>query len=1580
MADKAHDKAARKRPRFSRPLRWGLFLLIIVLTLVNLYFHFRRIILVRALPYVTTELKKYVTQEMGATLEWESVQVDYWGRLVFRDIALTPEGEAVPIAKVALLAIDFNEKKLLSSRGNPASVVQGINVNGMLLKVSRDKEGRWNFAALQKVKKPFEPEKFPLRARVKFTDSTVEYTDPALPGPSGEPLRITDLRGGVDLTDISDVRLALLWNVTGVSSHSLSLKGKVDIIKSSFDLSLVGKLDASPLSEMLRDKTGGVEASGEISLGITSKGFYSPGAIAPEPRGFITLSNVGVIYPALGDTLSDINGTLQLDLTADVANPAFKAYSDGMTFKFGKAPGKAVFRAGWLGEFAYTANISISDLPVDSLKNIIPEKTRQKYELAGTIDGEFAIFGGKGGPSISADFIPSPTVWALGMGFNSGEGHLAFTDNRLNLKDISLGSGDGRTFRLRGMIDFREEPEYLIDIRATGVPTVVVSHFYPPADNWGLAGTFDASVSYYPIGDKHETNIKCAADNVQTKWGELNAVNAAMRFSRGKSIIDGFAAEAYGGRIIAHSLDNGKLQFAISGVNGNEIGETFKISPTINLGVVNAKGEMGFNRGTSGFRADFAIANPSWRDVSLQSITGEVIYDDNGLRFNKVTAIGNQDELIEMDGSLPVKGGGNVDLHFSMKNFDFGRMIPGHTGPPLSRTDINVALNGGIDNLALDASLVENDLNLLGNRAYTCKADAASGSSGNIDNPPVGEVTIRGGVSLTGGKSGLTVGSYAGDIVLTGIEISGALHIGPARKGMPEPMDYRHLLLNTLNIKPLNGNTTGGLPINGTLVLGGHFDGRPAELTGGVALKTTSLKSGLQEIKNFRMGLNASGPASFMLEAEWHYPSGGAVAVSGPAGWDKDTHASVVDLFLNIEEAPINEVLALAGVDVSAYASGSFDGSGHITGPFGKLSLTDFEIVARQGSTLLGMQLDESRIQFGFHDDFLDLTNFEIQSKARPDGGRSSLTGNGRIYLQESGLLPQAQLTASVVDYRLENLQSLFHLDFPIGGRVDAEISYTEQGNKWNLEYALNLGELQYRGRSLPAIKAGFSFDPLGGRMNINRITVEDGSGGSIELGGSITIGLLTALFDPNMRSDLRYQRIDLALSGKDFDLGSIVGFLPKEAKVEGKLKSVDLHIKGKPTAPDIDGTIAPDIGPISYSGFPLADNIGTYSDKGLTWEKGVLKMAGDLFIKRGDAVAVVDGDIDLRALNPLAKYDPRYTAPENNRITLNMATPGPVHLEGGGFWFDVVPENIVMGITGGSPSAEDTSLTGGQFNVTGKLNVTGASLDALRIKIPQGGAGEMPVNYDISIALGSGLRLKAGNMLETTLRSGELHLYGTPVSPQLQGKVEIAQGRLNFLTRTFNLLPGAEISFNPLFGVNPFLKAQAEAVITQHPKAETGAEPLIITATIEAFLSDIGRGIRFSSNYPYTTDELLGILGYQNIFLALQEEGLAGAFTSSLYLYPSGLISQYVQEMAGFSRFELTFNLQNNVVIDLEKELFDNLFLTYNQTFGEGTNYVWGSKYRFRPRSFVGFRYENLDFQGKQDWVYFMEYLMPIK
>jgi hypothetical protein len=372
--------------------------------------------------------------------------------------------------------------------------------------------------------------------------------------------------------------------------------------------------------------------------------------------------------------------------------------------------------------------------------------------------------------------------------------------------------------------------------------------------------------------------------------------------------------------------------------------------------------------------------------------------------------------------------------------------------------------------------------------------------------------------------------------------------------------------------------------------------------------------------------------------------------------------------------------------------------------------------------------------------------------------------------------------------------------------------------------------------------------------------------------------------------------------------------------------------------------------------------------------------MAGDLFIKRGDATAVIDGDIDLRPLNPLTVYDPRYTAPADNRVALRMVTTDPVRFQGEGFWFDITPEDMLIGITGRTREFGNGIASIAELDVKGKLDVSSAMLDALRIKIPHGAGGGPPVNYDITVALGPGCRLRAGNNLDATLRSGELHLYGTPLSPQLQGNVLIEQGRLNFLARTFNLLPGAEVVFNPLFGINPFLRAEAEAVITQHPRAETGAEPLIITATIEAFLGDIGKDMRFSSNYPYTTDELLAILGYQHIFLALEEEGLTGAFTSGLYVYPSGLVSRYVEEMAGFHRFELTFDINRNVVIDLEKELFDKFFLTYGQTFGEGSNYIWGSKYRFRPRSYVGFRYENLDFQDKQDWVYFIEYLMPLE
>ena len=763
----------------------------------------------------------------------------------------------------------------------------------------------------------------------------------------------------------------------------------------------------------------------------------------------------------------------------------------------------------------------------------------------------------------------------------------------------------------------------------------------------------------------------------------------------------------------------------------------------------------------------------------------------------------------------------------------------------------------------------------------------------------------------------------------------------------------------------------------------GLFNGTIDELVGDISLNSPFLKFGLQEIKDFRMELKAQEPASYAIDGEWRYGSGGKMLLNGPVGWDSEQKTFVVDLGLDVEAAPIDEVLALAGLDIADLAEGMFDGEGRIFGSLGDIELSEFKMDAREGSRLLGMSLQEGHMEFGLAGGILNLADFTILSHERTTGDRCTIGGSGALYLEESALLPQAQLSASVVDYRLEDLQSVFNMDIPLIGKLDADVSI-EQGDQTTLVYEVRLSDLSYKGKRLPALNAKFSFDPIFGRMYLTKLEIDDGVGGWLEIKGYVTLGIWGALFNKEFR-DLKYERINLDITGENFDLGFLAAGLPETVKFNGSLESVNLHIEGKPTVPSIDGTLKPAIGPIVLGDFVLIDEITTRSDEGLHWESGeerkewkgwkecLLKTGDDFYIRRGNAIANITGDIDLRTLSPLSRYESSYTPPQDNRLYIDMTTTEPLVLESTGFNFDVVPQDFRIGIT------QDG------LNVSGRLNILAGTLDAFQISLGDGGKVQrMPVNYNITVALSRGCRLRAGGLLEATLQSGNVNLSGSPLAPRLSGRALIASGKLNILSHTFNLLPGATVSFTPLFGANPYLKAEAEAVITQHPKAQTGAEPLIINALVESFLLDIQEdkgGIKLTSNYPaYSRNELVAIISYGEIFQTFEEEGISGAFTSGLYQYPAGLISRYVRDLADFNRFELTLYPDDRFQIDLEKELFlDDLFLTYIQTFGEGTNYVLGSKYRFRSRSYAGFRYENLDSQDKQDWFYFLEYVLPI-
>ncbi len=1576
MTSEKGEKSRREKPRLSRPLRWGIFIILIFLTFLNIYFHYRQIILQRALPYISTMIKQYAADELDASIEWDSVEITRFGQVVFTGIVFRLEGTEEPLAVVDRVAIAIDEKKMLQSGGQPLRAIRRINIRGMHLKISRDESGKFNVAGFFKKGKAFDPEAFPLRCALKFSRCSIEYTDSTLPLKNTDSISVTDFRGGIDLRDISDVKIGLLCDIPPYTSRQVALRGTASLVKSQVDISVAGEIDSAQVMDALRIEGFDADVSGKVRVGLNSKGSYADGYFPLLPKGVFTIKDGSVGLPFLYDILTDINGALNIAFSDNPNDPWGRVHSEGIKITYGKTTsGVCDFRAGWAGEFAYALDLDVEKLNISSLGPYIPASMARYASAAGSVDASLSVLGTEDGPAVKAHVTPREDFSILGIPLDKGSVAFSYRDSRLFIEDASLSSPGGASLAGRGFIKLDDLSASSFECSFSGVPLDAAPKFLPAVENWELAGTIDGAVAYSTEGHPKAFDIRLVTDGIESTHGEINSGIATLRVSRKGLWIDGAAVEAFGGWITAAEDSDGRTRFAASGVDGDVVLQAFGVEG-VSVGTIDAVGDAVIRAGDFETDMEFSLADISYRELGIESISGGLSIQPDSATFHDVKLVGKNEELVELNGNVPLDGRDDMKLALTMREFDFGKLIPGRDGPPLTHTNASVEITGTKDDLNLSARVYEHDMNLLGNMAYTCDASCVGQCTTGDERATEGEIVLGGKISLGHTGDG---GFNLGQVELKDVSVTGAICIGPHPTGLPKPSEYKHLLLGST--EPVSRASNGAIKINGVVAVDARLNGLLTEPSGDINLSAPKLKLGLQEVSDFRLGIAAAGPSSYAVDGRWSYPAGGSIALSGPAGWDMESRTGFVALDLDVSSAPVNEVFAFAGLDISEFAAGAFDGGGRITGPIGDLSFSEFRMDVSEGSRLLGMSVDEGRIEFGLSNGILSLDSFKVVSKERLDGGRCIITGSGELYIEEAGVLPQAHLTASVDDYRLEDLRTALNFDIPLGGRLDTDISYDEQARTWNID-SFKLSGLMLGTRKLPELEAGFVFNPLAGRIEVTRLRMNDGFGGWVEASGYATLGTLTALFSPDMRKDLRYQRLGLDFTGKDFDLGSLAGILPNLVQFGGKLNGIDLHITEKPTLPAIDGTINLSLGPIKFGNFLIADEISTYSGNGLTWRDGVLESDGDIYIKRGDAYMNLVGDLDLRPLNPLVQYEKRYEAPPDNEILLAMSTDTPLTLEGTGFSFRVIPEGLTMGITGGKKEVNGKEIAGGVLNVRGVLNVLSGTLDASRIQIPVATSGVAPaVNYDISVKLGKGVRLKAGNGFNATLESSELNLSGTPLTPKLAGRVEISGGEINFASRTFTLQRGSEVTFNPLFGINPFLKAEAEIYISQHPKAEPGAEPLIINAKIESFLTDLQKGIKFTSNYPYSNNELLAILGYQEVFLALEEGGFSGAFTSGLYIYPTELVSRYVRDLAGFTRFDLTFTPEDDFVIDLEtKMFFDNLLLNYTQTFGQGTNYVWGVKYRFRPRSYAGFKYYDLDLRDRHDWVYYVEYLLPLK
>ncbi len=211
---------------------------------------------------------------------------------------------------------------------------------------------------------------------------------------------------------------------------------------------------------------------------------------------------------------------------------------------------------------------------------------------------------------------------------------------------------------------------------------------------------------------------------------------------------------------------------------------------------------------------------------------------------------------------------------------------------------------------------------------------------------------------------------------------------------------------------------------------------------------------------------------------------------------------------------------------------------------------------------------------------------------------------------------------------------------------------------------------------------------------------------------------------------------------------------------------------------------------------------------------------------------------------------------------------------------------------------------------LSGELNVTNATIPILSIYRSasaagaSGGAGGPPLNlaFDLVAHAGKNVRVRASSPYIDIGTSGTLDLTGSLASPKLAGVLTATPGGVfSTYNRTFRVQQAA-VTFEPQNGLLPYIRLRAYAHVT-NPDPDPTRNPVgsaDITVSVDGPADELaagtGSGISYSSNPPYSQEQIVGLLLDASVFGAVnfgqQQNGttLRGAPGESNALLPPGV------------------------------------------------------------------------------------------
>ncbi len=280
------------------------------------------------------------------------------------------------------------------------------------------------------------------------------------------------------------------------------------------------------------------------------------------------------------------------------------------------------------------------------------------------------------------------------------------------------------------------------------------------------------------------------------------------------------------------------------------------------------------------------------------------------------------------------------------------------------------------------------------------------------------------------------------------------------------------------------------------------------------------------------------------------------------------------------------------------------------------------------------------------------------------------------------------------------------------------------------------------------------------------------------------------------------------------------------------------------------------------------------------------------------------------------------------------------------------------------------------------------------------GGGPPFDVGFDLHVAAGRNVRVQSA--IIDVGATGALDLTGTLSAPKLAGVLTATPGGVfSTYNRTFRI-QSAVVAFDPARGMIPIVDLRATAHVTNPDPDPTrnalGSADITVSVTGPADELAQGNGITFSSNPPYSREQILGLLLDASLFGAVnfaQQQngtGLRGAPGESNALLPPGttpsqagtinfnqeafslLNGQFTQRfLAPFERFlggalnltdiELTVDYGGGIGYNALKQIGKkNIYLNFGQTLSYPVRTTAGLTARPNATTSVDFNYFTQD------------------